>query len=104
MAFSRRCFLYRADTSTKRFCYSFRPTEFIKNQLFWTDSMMNFAHSVEQAPADRLTEIGELLAQALMRLQSRKSSAILGEFGESSLHFTPDQSGDAEPCSAQVSR
>ena len=64
--------------------------------------MMNFAHSVEQARADRLTEIGELLAQALMRLQSRKSSAILGEFGESSLHFTPDQSGDAPPCSAEV--
>jgi len=102
MAFSRRCFLYRADTSTKRFRYSFRPTEFIKNQLFWTDSMMNFAHSDEQA--DRLTEIGGLLAQALMRLQSRKSSAILGEFGESSLHFTPYQSGDAEPCSAEVSR
>jgi len=66
--------------------------------------MMNFAHSVEQARADRLTEIGGLLAQALMRLQTRKSSAILGEFGESSLHFTPDQSGDAEPCSAEVSR
>jgi len=64
--------------------------------------MMNFAHSDEQA--DRLTEIGGLLAQALMRLQSRKSSPILGEFGESSLHFTPDQGGDAEPCSAEVSR
>ena len=72
--------------------------------LLGTDSMMSFADSGEQARADRLTEIGGLLAQALMRLQSRKSSAIRGEFGESSLHFTPDQSGDAEPCSAEVSR
>ncbi len=104
MSFSRRCFFYRADTSTKRFRYSFRPTEFIKNQLLSKDSMMNFADSGEQARADRLTEIGALLAEALMRLQSRKSSAILGKFGESSLHFTPDQSGDAEPCSAKVSR
>ena len=65
---------------------------------------MNFADSEEQVRADRLTEIGGLLAQALMRLQGRKSSAILGEFGESSLHFTPDQSGDAPSCSAEVSR
>jgi hypothetical protein len=68
------------------------------------DSMMNPAHPFGSNPSERIAEIGGLLAQALKRLQSRKSSAILGEFGESSLHFTPDQSGDAEPCSAKVSR
>ena len=50
----------------------------------------------------RLTEIGALLAQALMRLQSRKSSVFPGEIGESSLHFTPDQSGHANPVSSEV--
>jgi hypothetical protein len=51
----------------------------------------------------RLAEIGALLAQALTRLQSRKSSRIPGDLGESSLHISPDQSGDAPPCSAEVS-
>src|SRR5260370_24890195 len=103
MSFSRHCFLCRASTSEKRFRYSFRPSEFIKNQLFWTDSMMNFADSGKQARTDRLTEIGGLLAQALMRLQSRKSSRKSEEIGESLLHFTPDHSGHANPCSAEMS-
>jgi hypothetical protein len=64
--------------------------------------MMNFADAGEQARADRLTEIGELLAQALMRLRRGKSSAFAGEFGESSLHISPDQSGDAPPCSPEA--
>lgn len=50
----------------------------------------------------RLTEIGALLAQALMRLQTRQSSAFVADSGESSLHFTPDQSGDANPVSPEV--
>jgi hypothetical protein len=50
----------------------------------------------------RLTEIGALLAQALMRLQIRQSSAFVADSGESSLHFTPDQSGDANPVSPEV--
>jgi hypothetical protein len=51
----------------------------------------------------RLAEIGALLAQALTRLQIRQSSAFVAESGESSLHFTPDQSGDANPVSPEVS-
>jgi GAF domain-containing protein len=51
---------------------------------------------------DHLTEIAELLAAALTRLQARKSSRKSAQLGESSLHFTPDQSGDAPPCSAEV--
>jgi hypothetical protein len=65
------------------------------------DSMMDRAEPNEPKPCERLAEIGGLLAEALMRLQSRKSSAFPGEFGESSLHFTPDQSSDAPPCSAE---
>jgi len=52
--------------------------------------------------ADRLREIAEILAAGLMRLDARKSSQKPAEFGESSLHFTPDQSGDQPPCSAEV--
>jgi len=55
-------------------------------------------------PPDHLTEIAEILAAGLMRLAARKSSRKCPEIGESSLHFTPDQSGDAPPCSAEVSR
>jgi hypothetical protein len=42
---------------------------------------------------ERLPEIGTLLAGGLTRLQGRKSSAFAGSCGESSLHFSPDQSG-----------
>ncbi len=51
---------------------------------------------------DRLSEICEILAAGLARLEARKSSRKSAEIGESSLHFTPDQSGDAPPCSAEV--
>jgi hypothetical protein len=52
---------------------------------------------------DHLTEIAEILAVGLTRLEERKSSRKSAEFGESSLHFTPDQSGDAPSCSAEAS-
>jgi hypothetical protein len=51
----------------------------------------------------RLFEIAEILAAGLTRLEARKSSRMSAEIGESSLHFTPDQSGDAPPCSAEIS-
>jgi hypothetical protein len=56
------------------------------------------------AESDRLMEIGEILAAGLMRLEGLKSSRKSAEIGESSLHFTPDQSGDAPNCSAEVCR
>jgi hypothetical protein len=51
---------------------------------------------------ERLSEIAEILAAGLTRLAALKSSRKSAEFGESSLHSTPDQSGDAPPCSAEV--
>jgi hypothetical protein len=66
------------------------------------DSMMNGVNLPDGTPSERLAEIGGLLAEALMRLQIRKSSVFAGEFGESSLHFTPDQSGHANPVSPEV--
>ena len=64
--------------------------------------MMNGVNLSDGAPSERLAEIGGLLAEALTRLQSRKSSVFPGEIGESSLHFTPDQSGHAKPVSPEV--
>ena len=49
-----------------------------------------------QSPSNRyLSELAEILAAGLMRLGARKSSRMSGDFGESSLHFAPDQSGHA---------
>jgi hypothetical protein len=45
---------------------------------------------------DTLNEIAEILAAGLMRLQARKSSVKSADFGDSSLHFSPDRSGHPE--------
>jgi hypothetical protein len=66
------------------------------------DSKMNPAHSVDTKPSERIAEIGGLVAEALMRLHLHKSSVFAAEFGESSLPFMPDQSGDAKPVSPEV--
>jgi hypothetical protein len=100
--FSRRYFLWRAGTPIKRFCYSFRSGEFIKNRYSLMDSAMNGTDFSGDNTGQRFTEIGALLAQALMRLQTRQSSAFVADAGESSLHFTPNQSGHAEPFSPEV--
>jgi hypothetical protein len=62
--------------------------------------MLDQADSLSSS--DRLDEIADILAAGLSRLEARKSSRKSAEIGESSLHFTPDQSGDASPCSAEV--
>jgi len=53
--------------------------------------------------SERLDELGCLLAAALSRMDARKSSRKPADFGECSLHFSPDQSGGVPPCSAEVS-
>ena len=52
--------------------------------------------------SSHLAEIAEILAAGLRRLETRKSSRKPAEFGESSLHFSPDQSGGVPPCPAEV--
>jgi len=64
--------------------------------------MLNLDQADSPSASDRLDEIAELLAAALTRLEARKSSRKSPEIGESSLHLSPDQSGDAPPCSAEV--
>ena len=52
---------------------------------------------------EHLIEIAEILAVGLTRLEARKSSQELAKFGESSLHFSPDQSGGVPPNSPEAS-
>lgn len=46
---------------------------------------------------ERIVEVSALLAAGLARLEARKSSRTFPTFEESSLHFSPDQSGHAHP-------
>jgi len=65
------------------------------------DSAMTGTDFSDRNTRQRLAEIGTLLAQALTRLHSRQSSTFVGKSGESSLHFTPDQSGHANHASLE---
>ena len=56
-----------------------------------------------EKPTDSLIEIAEILVAGLTRLAARKSSRNLAEFGESSLHFSPNQSGGEPPSSVEAS-
>jgi hypothetical protein len=52
-------------------------------------------------PAERLDEIAEILAAGLVRLKAGKSSQLSADFGDSSLHFPPDQSGRVSPANVK---
>ena len=67
------------------------------------DSMMSGGRLWKGTPDERLAEIGALLAAALQRLRNRQSSQILPSTGESSLHFSPDQSGGVPPYPPETS-
>ena len=54
-------------------------------------------------PNEHLIEIAGILAIGLSRLEARKSSPKPPEFGDSSLHFSPDQSGGVAPYLAEES-
>jgi hypothetical protein len=51
---------------------------------------------------ERLTEIAEILAAGLMRLQARKSSGKSADFGECSVDLAGHQSGHADPNSLEI--
>jgi len=50
----------------------------------------------------RIVELAEILAAGLQRVLVRQSSQSSPVAGESSLHISPDQSGDASPCSEEI--
>jgi hypothetical protein len=53
--------------------------------------------------SERLAEVGAILAAGLRRLLGHQSSGELPPVGESSLHFSPDQSGGVPPYSPEAS-
>lgn len=60
---------------------------------------MMFPAQDGESSIDRLTEIADILALGLQRLTARQSSDLSADRGESSLHISPDQGGDAPPSS-----
>lgn len=56
---------------------------------------MNQLHPDQMSPAERLDEIGDLLAGAFIRLQQRKSSPLSPDSGECSVDFSAPQRGHA---------
>jgi len=56
----------------------------------------NALHPDLMTPAERLAELGEILAAGLMRLHARKSSPLSADRGDSFVDFLPDRSGHAD--------
>ena len=56
---------------------------------------MSALHPDQMTGTERIAELGELLAAALMRLQARESSQLCDDRGDSSVDFLPDRSGHA---------
>lgn len=56
---------------------------------------MNPLHPDHLTAAERLSELASLLARGVVRLHRRQSSRVSAHPRESSLHFSPDQSGHA---------
>ena len=64
---------------------------------------MNETSPSHGVTAQRLNELGSLLALGLTRLRGRQSSPFFDAPGESSLHILPVQSGVVPPCSPEAS-
>ncbi len=47
------------------------------------------------SPAERLAELGRILATGLIRMKARQSSSLSADRGESSVDLFPPQSGHA---------
>jgi hypothetical protein len=95
-------FLLRASSLVRSFCCSFREGEFIKHPAITLDRMMTGPTAANADPAVRLSELGAILAAGLQRLIARQSSELSADVGESSLHFTPDQSGHSNSVSPEI--
>ena len=57
----------------------------------------NTSRSPLLTPSQRIAELAEILAAGLTRLLGPKSSQDSADFGESSLHISPAESGDPTP-------
>jgi hypothetical protein len=79
-----------------------QATEEIRTAHFRTRTSANALKPEMMTPAERLTEIGEILAEGLMRLRARQSSSLSPDYGESSLDCSAHQSGHDDPGSLEV--
>jgi hypothetical protein len=69
-------------------CFQLRSTTI--DMVRWIGSLVG---NMTTQTIDHLQELAEMLALGLTRLLARKSSNFFQHSGESSLHFSPDQSG-----------
>jgi hypothetical protein len=60
----------------------------------------NPLNASRMTPAERLTELGRILAVGLVRLKANKSSDLSADQGESSVDLSPPKSGHATRNSA----
>jgi hypothetical protein len=103
MRYRPNCFAQKAPYRCVRrpatiFAQFHEPLVFLDINVVLVSLVTNMA---KQTP-DHITEIAELLAAGLTRLQAWKSSRKSAEFGESSLHFSPNQSGGVPPYSTEA--
>ena len=56
---------------------------------------MNPLHPDDMTPAERLAELGQILARGVVRLHARKSTPLSPDRGDSCLDFVPHQRGHA---------
>ncbi len=57
--------------------------------------MRNSLSTSHMSDAERMTELGRLLAAGLIRMKASKSSPLSADRGESSVDLSPPQSGHA---------
>jgi hypothetical protein len=57
----------------------------------------NALHPRHLNPLERRDELCAILALGLLRLRLSKSTAVFEHVGDSSLHYSPGQSGHATP-------
>jgi hypothetical protein len=67
----------------------------IFNALDEQEPNMNGVKPDRMSSAERLTELGRILATGLIRMKARQSSPLSADRGESSVDFAARQSGHA---------
>lgn len=65
---------------------------------------MNGLKPNQMTPAKRLTELGRILADGLIRMRAAKSSPLSADSGESSVDYAPPKSGHVARNSRSTTR
>ncbi len=64
----------------------------------------NALDPARMTPAERLAELGRILAAGLIRMKARQSSSLSADVGESSVDFRSPKSGHATRNSGGMTR